>query len=87
MLEADPYPYITLDDLLAAGREQRATLPRPRPVAGSAERLGTLLAAPKRSAQPSVIIPEHRAAAITPAVVNASSGATEWLRIAPASPT
>jgi 23S rRNA (guanosine2251-2'-O)-methyltransferase len=84
LLEADPYPYARLDDLPAA-----ATRDAPPPLFLALDQLqdpqnvGTLLRTAEATGVDGVLIPEHRAAAITPAVVNASSGATEWLRVAP----
>lgn len=81
VLEAEPYPYSTLDDLLAAGREA-TPLYLVLDQLQDPQNVGTLLRSAEAVGATGVIIPEHRAAAITPAVVNASSGATEWLRIA-----
>lgn len=81
VLEADLYPYITLDDLLAAGRET-TPLYLVLDQLQDPQNVGTLLRSAEAVGATGAIIPEHRAAAITPAVVNASSGATEWLRIA-----
>lgn len=84
LLEAGPYPYAGLDDLLA-----RATTSDQPPLYLALDQLqdpqnvGTLLRTAEAVGVTGVLIPEHRAAAITPAVVNASSGATEWLQIAP----
>jgi 23S rRNA (guanosine2251-2'-O)-methyltransferase len=81
VLEADPYRYATLDDLLDAGRET-PPLYLILDQLQDPQNVGTLLRSAEAVGATGVIIPEHRAAAITPAVVNASSGATEWLRIA-----
>ena len=46
------------------------------------QNLGTLLRTAEAMAVTGVILPDRRAAGITPAVVNASAGAVEHLRIA-----
>ncbi len=81
LLEVDPYPYVTLDDLLVAGREG-VPLYLILDQLQDPQNVGTLLRSAEAVGVTGVILPEHRAAAITPAVVNASSGATEWLQIA-----
>lgn len=84
LLEAGAYPYEDLDDLLA-----RSTVAGRLPLYLALDRLqdpqnvGTLLRTAEAVGVDGVLIPEHRAASITPAVVNASSGATEWLHVAP----
>lgn len=81
VLEAASYPYTTLDDLLDAGREA-PPLYLVLDQLQDPQNVGTLLRSAEAVGVTGVIFPEHRAATITPAVVNASSGATEWLRIA-----
>jgi 23S rRNA (guanosine2251-2'-O)-methyltransferase len=81
VLEADQYRYATLDDLLDAGGEA-PPLYLVLDQLQDPQNVGTLLRSAEAVGVTGVIIPEHRAAAITPAVVNASSGATEWLHIA-----
>lgn len=46
------------------------------------QNLGTLLRAAEAVGAAGVVIPQHRAVAVTPAVVNASAGAVEHLRVA-----
>jgi 23S rRNA (guanosine2251-2'-O)-methyltransferase len=46
------------------------------------QNLGTLLRTAEAMAVTAVLLPDRRAAAITPAVVNASAGAVEHLRVA-----
>lgn len=83
LLEAGPYPYAALDDLLAgATGGDRPPLYLALDQLQDPQNVGTLLRTAEAVGVTGVLIPEHRAAAITPAVVNASSGATEWLRIA-----
>ncbi len=77
--EARPYPYIGLDDLHAEAADPfYLALDHLQDV----QNLGTLLRTAEAMAVTGVILPERRAAGITPAVVNASSGAVEHLRIA-----
>jgi 23S rRNA (guanosine2251-2'-O)-methyltransferase len=82
-LECGDYPYADLDECLALA-EQRGEpaflllldhLQDPQNV-------GTLLRTAEVVGAHGVVIPGRRAAEVTPAVVNASSGATEHLRIA-----
>ncbi len=81
LLEVTPYPYAAAEDLLATASPDGALfllldqLQDPQNV-------GTLLRSAEAVRVSGVFLPEHRAAVITPAVVNASAGATEWLQIA-----
>jgi len=77
--EASGYPYVALDDLLRPGRLPFFLV---LDCIQDPQNLGTLLRTAEAAGVSGVIIAEDRAAAITPAVVNASSGATEHLRIA-----
>lgn len=79
--EAGPYRYVALDDLLAAtyGRDPLfLVLDHLQDV----QNLGTLLRTAEAMAVRGVLMPERRAAGITPAAVNASAGAVEHLRVA-----
>ncbi len=79
--QADPYPYIALDDLLPttpAGDPLYLVLDHLQDV----QNLGTLLRTAEAMAVNGVILPDRRAAGITPAAVNASAGAVEHLRVA-----
>ncbi|HIE56755.1 MAG TPA: 23S rRNA (guanosine(2251)-2'-O)-methyltransferase RlmB [Anaerolineales bacterium] len=84
-LQVSGYPYRPLDDILAraAEREQPPfvlildTLQDP-------QNLGTLLRTAEAVGVHGVVIPLARTAQVTPAVVNASSGASEHLLIAQA---
>lgn len=81
MLEAGPYAYADADELLRAEPEG-GPLYLILDQLQDPQNVGTLLRSAEAVGVTGVLIPEHRAAAITPAVVNASAGATEWLQIA-----
>ena len=82
VLEAGEYPYCDVDDMLALAKERNEMpfllmldhLQDP-------QNLGTLLRTAEIVGVHGVIIPGRRAAEVTPAVVNASSGAVEHLQI------
>src|SRR5436190_8208460 len=82
MLEAGAYPYVDFADL-AEPAGDRPPLYLALDQLQDPQNVGTLLRTAEAVGVDGVLIPEHRAAAITPAVVHASSGATEHLRIAP----
>jgi 23S rRNA (guanosine2251-2'-O)-methyltransferase len=81
--EADPFAYAHLDDLLAEadGRDEPAfvlvldSLQDP-------QNFGTLLRTAQAVGVHGVVIPEHRAVGVTPAVSNSSAGAVEHLKVA-----
>ena len=82
-LECGDYPYVELEECLDAAEE------RGEPVLilmldhlQDPQNIGTLLRTAEVVGAHGVVIPGRRAAEITPAVVNASSGATEHLQIA-----
>jgi len=77
--EVSGYPYVALDDLLRSGRLPFFLV---MDCIQDPQNLGTLLRTAEAAGVSGVIIAQDRAAAITPAVVNASSGAAEHLRIA-----
>lgn len=82
-LQADEYAYADLGELLQHAQDSSKppffllldSLQDP-------QNLGTLLRTAEVVGVHGVILPQHRAATVTPAVVNASSGACEHLRIA-----
>ena len=84
-LEVSGYPYVGLDDILQkaqAGGEPLFvlildTLQNP-------QNLGTLIRTAEALGVHGVVIPTHRAAGITPAVVSASAGASEHTLVAQA---
>lgn len=79
--EAAPYPYVDLDELLASSG-QRDALYLVLDHLQDVQNLGTLLRTAEAMAVTGVILPDRRSAGITPAVVNASAGAVEHLRVA-----
>jgi len=84
-LEASAYPYVGLDDILENSKTRNEplfvlildTLQNP-------QNLGTLLRTAEAVGVHGVLIPTHRAAEITPAVVSASAGASEYMLVAQA---
>jgi len=84
-LEVSDYPYVGLDDILenAVARQEPLfvlildTLQNP-------QNLGTLIRTAESVGVHGVVIPTHRAAGITPAVVSASAGACEHMLVAQA---
>lgn len=82
-LEASAYPYVALDDLLVFARSQ--TEPPfflLLDLIQDPQNLGTLLRTAETFGVHGVVIPTAHSALITPAVVNASSGASDHLLIA-----
>jgi 23S rRNA (guanosine2251-2'-O)-methyltransferase len=83
MLEASPYPYVALEECLAlAADRQEPPLLLLLDHLQDPQNVGTLLRTAEVVGAHGVAMPGRRAAEITPAVVNASSGATEHLRVA-----
>ena len=77
--QAEEYPYVDLDALLAGtGDRLYLALDHLQDV----QNLGTLLRTAEAMGVTGVLLPGRRSAAVTPAVVNASAGAVEHLRIA-----
>jgi 23S rRNA (guanosine2251-2'-O)-methyltransferase len=82
MLEVGPYPYVELEECLALARERgQAPLLLLLDHLQDPQNIGTLLRTAEVVGVHGVAMPGRRAAEITPAVVNASSGATEHLRV------
>ena len=81
--EADPFAYSHLDDLLARA-EDRAEPPLLLALDSlqDPQNFGTLLRTAQLGGAHGVLIPEHRAVGVTPAVSNASAGAVEHLLVA-----
>jgi 23S rRNA (guanosine2251-2'-O)-methyltransferase len=82
-LEASDYPYVDTDAMLALAQQRREPpllllldhLQDP-------QNIGTLLRTAEVVGAHGIVMPGRRAAEVTPAVVNASSGATEHLNVA-----
>lgn len=82
VLETGGYPYADLDDTLRlAGERQEPPFLLLLDHVQDPQNVGTLLRTADVVGVHGVILPGHRAAHITPAVVSASSGATEHLLI------
>src|SRR5918911_1055180 len=81
-LECGEYPYAELSDCLALAEERREpALLLLLDHLQDPQNVGTLLRSAEIVGAHGVVLPGRRAAEITPAVVNASAGATEHLRI------
>ncbi|MCX6029257.1 MAG: 23S rRNA (guanosine(2251)-2'-O)-methyltransferase RlmB [Chloroflexi bacterium] len=80
--EVAPYPYVDLDELLDSASPVGDLLYLILDHLQDVQNLGTLLRTAEAMAVTGVLLPDRRAAGITPAVVNASAGAVEHLRIA-----
>jgi 23S rRNA (guanosine2251-2'-O)-methyltransferase len=76
-LVAGPYPYASLDEIV----EQTGTILILDHIQDP-QNFGTLLRAAEATGVAGVIMPQDRTVAVTPAVVNTSSGAVEYQRIA-----
>jgi 23S rRNA (guanosine2251-2'-O)-methyltransferase len=82
-VEVSRYPYVDLTDILdIASRKQEDLFVLMLDLIQNPQNLGTLLRTAEAAGVHGVIIPQHRAAEVTPAVVNASAGATEHMLIA-----
>lgn len=82
VLEADPYPFMELEDLItvtAAEREPALFLLLDH--LQDPQNVGSLLRTADAAGVHGILIPRDRCVDITPAVVRASSGASEHLRI------
>jgi 23S rRNA (guanosine2251-2'-O)-methyltransferase len=83
ILETGAYPYVDMADCLqAAEQQQEAALLLLLDHVQDPQNIGTLLRTAEAVGVHGVLLPARRAASITPAVVNTSSGATEHLNIA-----
>ena len=79
-LSASPYPYVDFEDLV--GRAGPDALYLLLDLIEDPQNLGTLLRTGEAVQVTGVVIPEHRAAGVTPAASNASAGAVEYLSVA-----
>jgi 23S rRNA (guanosine2251-2'-O)-methyltransferase len=81
-LECGDYPYAELDDCLALAEERgEPALLLLLDHLQDPQNVGTLIRTAEIVGAHGVVLPGRRAAEVTPAVVNASAGATEHLRI------
>jgi 23S rRNA (guanosine2251-2'-O)-methyltransferase len=81
--EVDAYPYASIEDVLArATRRGEPALVLLLDIIQNPQNLGTLLRTAEAVGVHGVILPERRGVGITPAVVNASAGASEYLLVA-----
>ncbi len=82
-LEASAYPYASIEDMLALAAERgEQPLLLLLDHLQDPQNIGTLLRTADLVGAHGVVLPDRRSAEITPAVVNASAGAVEHLRIA-----
>lgn len=87
-LEVDDYPYVEFEQLINAPIVETEKSDELPPLIllldhiQDPQNLGTLFRTAEAMAVQGVVIPERRSASITPAVVNASAGAVEHLRVA-----
>jgi 23S rRNA (guanosine2251-2'-O)-methyltransferase len=82
-LEVDDYPYVDLDEILAhAGRAAEPPLLLILDHVQDPQNLGTLVRTAEAMAVHGILLPDRRAARVTPAVSNASAGAVELMRVA-----
>jgi 23S rRNA (guanosine2251-2'-O)-methyltransferase len=82
-LEVSAYPYVGVDDILEHAASTRLPLfVLVLDTIQDPQNLGTLIRTAEAVGVHGVIIPTHRSAEVSPAVVSASSGATEHLLVA-----
>lgn len=82
VLETSTYPHVHLTDILGQATGAGAPLVLFLDLLQDPQNVGTLLRTAEVVGVNGVVLQERRSAGITPAVVSASSGATEHLRIA-----
>jgi 23S rRNA (guanosine2251-2'-O)-methyltransferase len=81
-LEVSGYPYVGLDDILEnAGQHHEPLFVLVLDTLQNPQNLGTLIRTAESVGVHGVVIPTHRAAEITPAVVSASAGAAEHMLV------
>jgi 23S rRNA (guanosine2251-2'-O)-methyltransferase len=80
--EAAPYVYAPLEELVEAAKSSEHPLVLVLDVLQDPQNLGSLLRTAAAVGAQGAVIPEHRAVGVTPAVVKASAGAIERLKIA-----
>ncbi len=80
--EASPYPYSDLDEILSLAAKQNAPpLLLLLDLLQDPQNVGSLLRAAEAVGVHGIVIPQRRQGAITPAVINPSSGAAEHLLV------
>lgn len=80
--EVNGYPYVELYDILDLAKDRgEALFVLALDVIQNPQNLGTLLRTAEAAGVHGVVIPQHRAAGVTPAVVSASAGASEHMLI------
>ena len=80
--EAAPFVYASLEDVIEAAQASAMPLVLVLDVLQDPQNLGSLLRTAAAAGVQGVVIPEHRAVGVTPAVVKVSAGAIERLKIA-----
>jgi len=81
-IEVDEYPYVNLEDVfLLAETRSEPLLVLLLDILQNPQNLGTLLRTAEAVGVHGVVIPERRSAGVTPAVVQASSGASEHMLV------
>jgi 23S rRNA (guanosine2251-2'-O)-methyltransferase len=84
-IEVSGYPYVNLVDIIENAKSKNEDLfILLLDMIQNPQNLGTLLRTAEAAGVHGIIIPQHRAAEVTPAVVNSSSGASEHMLIAQA---
>ena len=76
--EADPYPYVHAEDLLRAEDALVLALDQVQ----DPQNLGAIIRSAESAGAAGVVLPDRRAAEVTPAVCRASAGAVEHLAVA-----
>jgi 23S rRNA (guanosine2251-2'-O)-methyltransferase len=83
--EVSAYPYVDISDILAVAAEKQEDLfLLVLDVIQNPQNLGSLVRTAEAAGVHGILIPQHRAAEVTPAVVTASAGASESMLIAQA---
>lgn len=82
-LEVDEYPYVEVDDILARAKQKgEAPLLLILDHLQDPQNLGTLIRTAEAMGVHGIILPDRRAAGVTPAVTNSSAGAVERMLVA-----
>ncbi len=80
--EVGPYVYVDYAEMLDTVRDNPDALLLVLDSLHDPQNFGTLLRTAEAAGVTGVVIPDHRAVGVTPAVVNASAGAVEYLPVA-----